>query len=219
VKYPPSYSFNTFFSPDYNKTFIVDVMPGFYWTADYGQYGIMLRIGPRYKVNNHLFMVLSANYNRFFNDIGYVTDSIAGDEELKIIFGERNIENIVATLSVNYTINPKFSFSGRVRYYNFKADYHQYYDLEKDGSLSPNSYAADNDFLYSAFNIDAYFTWLFAPGSELTLAWKNAIYQNKSLPADNYFRELANTLEAPASNLISLKILYYLDYQYLRKSK
>jgi len=64
-----------------------------------------------------------------------------------------------------------------------------------------------------------YFTWLFAPGSELSLAWKNAIYTSGGLPSDGYFREFANTLEEPASNLISLKILYYLDYQYLRKSQ
>ena len=36
----------------------------------------------------------------------------------------------------------------------------------------------------------------------------------------NYFTELADTFGEPASDLISLKVLYYLDYQYLkRKSK
>jgi hypothetical protein len=64
-----------------------------------------------------------------------------------------------------------------------------------------------------------YFTWLFAPGSELVLTWKNAIYTTEGLPSDGYFREFASTLEAPASNLISLKILYYLDSQYFRKRK
>lgn len=219
VKYPPSYSFSFFYSPDYNKTFMVDVMPGFYWTGDYEQYGYYLRLGPRYKVNRHLFMTLSATYNRNINDIGYVTDSLVEEDGLAIIFGERDIENITTTLTVNYSINPKFSFSGRVRYYYFKADYDQYYDLEKDGSLTPGSYDGNDDFIYNAFNIDMYFTWLFAPGSELSLAWKNAIYTSGGLPSDGYFREFANTLEAPASNLISLKILYYLDYQYFRRRK
>jgi hypothetical protein len=163
-------------------------------------------------------MVLTALYSRNFNDIGYVTDSL-NNNELKIIFGKRDIENITTTLNINYTINPKFSFSFRVRYYLFKADYDQYYDLGKDGSLTPNNYSQNNDFIYNAFNIDTYFTWLFAPGSELTLAWKNAIYKNDGLPSGTYFMELANTLEAPASNLISLKILYYLDYQYFKRNK
>jgi hypothetical protein len=218
VTYPSSYSIGTFFSPDYNKTFLVDIMPGVSWASDYGQFGYYLRLGPRYKVNEHLFLVLTALYSRNFNNIGYVTDSIAGDD-LRIIFGERDIENITTTLTGNYTINPKLSFSGRLRYYYFKADYGQYYDLGKDGSLSANSYNGDDDFLYNAFNIDTYFTWLFAPGSELVVAWKNAIYTSEGLPSDGYFREFADMLEAPASNLISLKLLYYLDSQYLRKKR
>jgi hypothetical protein len=218
VKLPPYYAFGTFYSPDYNKTFLVDVMPGISWGAGYGQFGYYLRLAPRYKVNEHLFIVLSALYSRDFNDLGYVTDSL-NNGDLKIIFGKRDIENITATLNVNYTINTKFAFSFRLRYYSFLAEYDQYYDLQEDGSLVPNDYSGDDDFLYNAFNIDAYFTWLFAPGSELVLAWKNAIYTSSGLPADGYFRELWDTLEAPASNLISLKILYYLDYQYFKKLK
>jgi len=218
VNLPPSYSFSFFYSPDYNKTFLVDVMPGISWASDYNQLGYFLRLGPRYKVNNHLFMVLTAMYSRNFNDIGYVTDSLENNE-LKIIFGKRDIENITTTLNVNYTINPKFSFSFRVRHYLFEADYDQYYDLGKDGSLTTDSYNGNDDFIYNSFNIDTYFTWLFAPGSELILAWKNAIYTSEGLPSDTYFRELANTLDAPASNLISLKILFYLDYQYFKKLK
>jgi hypothetical protein len=218
VKYPPSYSIGFFYSPDYNKTFVVDVFPGISWASEYNQRGYHLMVSPRYKANDHLFMVLTALYSKSFNNIGFVTDSIENNE-LKIIFGKRDLENITTTLSINYTINPKFSFSCRVRHYLFKADYDQYYDLGQDGSLTPDSYNGNDDFIYNAFNIDTYFTWLFAPGSELVLAWKNAIYTSEGLPADSYFNELANTLEAPASNLISLKILYYLDYQYFRKLK
>jgi hypothetical protein len=216
VSLPPAYEIGTFISPDYNKTFLVDVMPGISWASGYDQLGWYLRLGPRYKVNNHLFMVLTALYSRNFNDLGYVTDSLY-NEDLKIIFGKRDIENITTTLTVSYSINPKFSFSGRARYYYFKADYDQYYDLGKDGNLTPNGYSGNEDFIYNAFNIDTYFTWLFAPGSELSLAWKTAIYTSEGLPSDGYFREFANTLEAPASNLISLKVLYYLDSQYFRK--
>jgi hypothetical protein len=216
VKYPPTYSFSAFYSPDYNKTFVVDVMPGLNWSTDYDQFGWHLRIGPRYKVNTHLFLELSAVYSIAYNNIGYVTDSL-NNNELNIIFGERDIEDISTTLNVTYTINPKISLSGRLRYYYFKVDYDQYYDLQHDGSLVPNEYSSDEDFLYTAFNIDTYFTWLFAPGSELVVAWKNAIYTNENLPSDNYFREFANVIEAPASNLISLKLLYHLDYQYLKK--
>jgi hypothetical protein len=218
VKLPPAYGMSAFYSPDYNKTFLVDVMTELYYATDYDQFGYFFRLAPRYKVNNHLFMVLSASYSQNLNDLGYVTDSLSGPD-LTIIFGKRNIENITATLNVNYTINPKLSFSGRARYYFFKADYNQYYDLGRDGDLTPCSYTVDEDFIFNAFNIDVYFSWLFAPGSQLSLAWKNAIYTDGRLPSEGYFREFTNTLEAPASNLFSLKLLYYLDSQYFKKRK
>jgi hypothetical protein len=218
VNTPPFYNFSAFYSPDYNKTFLVDVMPGIYWGSEYGIFGYHLRLAPRYKVNDNLFMVLSATYTRNFNDLGYVTDSLDQDN-LVIIFGKRDIENITTTLNVNYTINPKFAFSFRARYYYFEADYDQYYDLQADGELEPNDFEGKEDFIFNAFNIDAYFTWLFAPGSELVLAWKNAIYTSDGLPSEGYFWEFRNTLDAPASNLISLKVLYYLDYQYFKKLK
>ena len=216
VNLPPYYSFSAFYSPDYNKTFLVDIMPGISWGSDYEQFGWYLRLAPRYKVNQHLFMVLSATYNSDFNDLGYVTDSV-DYEGLKIIFGKRNIQNIVTTLTVNYSINTKLNFSGRARYYYFKADYDLFYDLGSNGNLTPNQYEKNEDFLFNAFNIDTYFTWLFAPGSELVLAWKNAIFTSGELPAKNYFGEFVNTLDAPASNLFSLKVIYYLDYQYLKR--
>jgi hypothetical protein len=218
VKYPASYAISGFYSPDYNKTFLVDVGPSISWGSDYDQLGYYLHLAPRYRVNDHLIMVLTAFYSTSLNNIGYVTDSLENND-FKIIFGKRDVENITTTLSINYTINPKFSFSFRVRHYLFEVDYDQYYDLGRDGSLTPTDYAGNYDFIYNAFNIDTYFTWLFAPGSELILTWKNAIYSNEGLPAGNYFHELANTLEAPASNLISLKLLYYLDSQYFKKLK
>lgn len=218
VRFPPSYSFSGFYSPDYNKTFVLDIGSGVSWASEYEQLGYYLRLGPRYKINNHLSMVWNVVYNRNSNNLGYVTDSTDNDG-LKIIFGKRDIENITVTYRFSYAINTKINLSFRLRHYFFKADYDQYYNLQPDGRLLETEYAINEDFTYSAFNIDAYFTWLFAPGSELVLAWKNAIYTSGELPAGNYFEELGETLQSPASNLISLKLLYYLDAQYFKRLK
>jgi hypothetical protein len=216
VKYPSTYSISGFYSPDYNKTFVVDLRAGIQQASEFGQQGYHFRIAPRLRVNDQLFMVLRINYSMDRNNIGYVSDSL--DNVLtRIIFGARDIENITTTYDINYAINRKLNISCRLRHYYFKADYSQYYDLEKDGSLVKTNYTGDHDFLYKAFNIDAYFTWLFAPGSELVLAWKNAIYIKEDLPAECYFREIAETLQSPASNLVSLKVLYYLDAQYFKR--
>ena len=216
VKLPPAYSISGFYSPDYNKRFIVDVFPTISWSSGYDQLGWSLRVSPRFRVSNNLFMELAVTYRHYRNDIGYV-DTLENNG-LKIIMGTRDIENVTTTLSVNYSINPQLNFSIRARHYMFEANYNQYYLLDREGGLIPEDYDGTHDFVYNSFNIDAYFTWLFAPGSELVLAWKNAIYTSSAPPSGNYFGELAGTLDSPASNLISLKVLYHLDYLQMRRS-
>jgi len=216
VALPSTYSFGGFYSPDYNKRFIVNIFPTISWSSGYDQFGWSLRVSPRFRVSNNLFMELAVTYRHYRNDIGYVSDTLENNG-LKIIMGTRDIENVTTTLNVNYTINPRFSFSFRARHYLFEANYNQYYLLDREGGLTPENYDGTHDFIYNSFNIDAYFTWLFAPGSELVLAWKNAVYTSKSPPSGGYFNELAGTLESPASNLISLKVLYHLDYLQMRR--
>jgi hypothetical protein len=74
------------------------------------------------------------------------------------------------------------------------------------------------------------FRWEFAPGSELAFSWKNSVLQTDdseamqtyfSNPNDiaEYFDNLGTTIGSPADNSLSLKLLYYLDYAYLKKRK
>ena len=64
---------------------------------------------------------------------------------------------------------------------------------------------------FDAFNVDLLFTWNFAPGSQLTLGWKNIIQTGSTRISHDYLRDLENTLAAPQTNSLSLKVLYYLD--------
>ena len=65
------------------------------------------------------------------------------------------------------------------------------------------------------FNVDMVFSWVFQPGSEITVVWKDAIAQSN--PNDNYFNDFSTTWKSPQNNNISVKVLYYLDYLTLRK--
>jgi hypothetical protein len=87
-----------------------------------------------------------------------------------------------------------------------------------NGKLQATNYDEDNNFSFNAFNIDMNLRWQFAPGSELAFSWKNAILTyNQSEITDRFFGNLHNTLQAPSDNSLSLKVLYYLDYSYLKK--
>jgi hypothetical protein len=59
--------------------------------------------------------------------------------------------------------------------------------------------------------------WYFAPGSEMSVVWKNAINTYDDHLVHSYFTNLDHTISAPQSNSFSVRVLYYLDYQYIKK--
>jgi hypothetical protein len=56
------------------------------------------------------------------------------------------------------------------------------------------------------------FKWNFAPGSWLTAVWKNIVDAEGTM-TDNYIDNVENMFEENQVNSVSLKVLYYLDYQ------
>jgi hypothetical protein len=110
----------------------------------------------------------------------------------------------------------------RLRHYWSKLNNLQYYDLAQNGTLAnltSSHFNHDNDQNYNAWNIDMVYVWQFSPGSEISMAWKNSSLSNTDQAKLGYFRNLQNTIDAPQNNNISFKILYYIDYQNLRKKK
>ncbi len=214
----PAHSWiNVFFSPDYNKKFIVDFNLGVAGGGPYKTLNRWLNIRPRYRINDKLTINLNTNFSIDGNNLGYVTDSTFNNQPI-IIFGKRNITNITNTLNISYIFNNKAGLSFRLRHYWLNAVYNQFYNLQSDGHLKPNDYNEDQDFSFNAFNIDMVFTWNFAPGSEILLVWKNAIYNSDEEATKGYFNNLKNILDAPGTNSFSVKFMYYLDYHVLKKT-
>ena len=89
--------------------------------------------------------------------------------------------------------------------------------MRRESSIGYDTYGDDENNNYNAFTIDMKYLWRFAPGSEISIVWKNAIYTDDTSLISNFMDNLDNTLESSQINSISFKILYYLDYQYLVK--
>jgi len=173
-------------------------------------------VGPYVKISRKFSVDNMLNYSMFNNEMGYVSS----DAESNIYFGKRNIETLVNTLSANYIFTSDTYLTFRLRHYWSKADYTgDYYLLLPDGSLENNSYTGNHDSNYNAFNIDMVYTWRFAPGSEMTIGWKNAIYSFTDNVDNGYGENLSDMFSAPRMNSFSIKVLYYLDYQNVVKRK
>ena len=60
------------------------------------------------------------------------------------------------------------------------------------------------------------FRWEFAPGSELSVVWKNAIYSENKNTHVTFVKNITETFKATKTNSLSVKMLYYIDYNSLK---
>jgi len=185
--------------------------------SDYDQKDIMLSLNPGIRISNrfsinHQFAFLSS-----INDLGYVNRYATGE----IFFGKRNNKTISNTLSTGYIFTADSYITFRVRHYWSVADYTgDFYLLKEDGKLDSNTtYTGNHNSNFNSFNIDMAYNWRFAPGSDISVVWKNSIYSYGNYIFNNFNDNIEYMLNSPQTNSISVKILYYLDYQYLKKKE
>jgi hypothetical protein len=114
-------------------------------------------------------------------------------------------------------ISSKMSIDFRLRHYWVTAPYSEYYMLRTNGYLDPSDYHENNDINFNQFNIDFSYIWNFAPGSQLSVVWKNAISTFANTIEYNFFDNFGQTIGSPASNSFSVRFLYYFDALYFKK--
>ncbi|MGV3539191.1 MAG: DUF5916 domain-containing protein [Rufibacter sp.] len=215
---PAGAEVNGYYSTDYRKKFALDINGGFYHSPEYDQLNTWAGFSPRMRVNDKLQLVYNVNYSRDLRDYGYAGHG----QQDSIFFGNRTVHTVNNTLTGTYIFNARTALNLNMRHYWSSATFHEYFLLQHDGNLTnleyvPASPSAD-DRNFNAFNIDLVYSWRFAPGSEVSVVWKNAIYDSLIPDQNNYFMNLRNTLQAKQLNSFSVKILYYLDYQEIKRA-
>lgn len=204
-------------SSDYRKALAIDGQLTWVSTIDDPFRRIEGMIAPRVRPNDRLFFTYTLSMAQSWNDKGFATVDTAN-----VIFGNRDLMEIVQLLEARYMFRNNLSLSLRARYYWAMGNYDQFYTLLESGWLENNdAYAgsSDYDFNYNAFNVDLMFKWQFAPGSSLDITYKNAILEDENRVIWNYWDNMRNTFSADQLNSLSIKVLYYLDYQYLRRKQ
>lgn len=218
---PPGFNLMLWGSPDYRKKIMADYRFGLGHIPGWDYLNWSARITPRWRVQENFLVIPMIHFDYQINSYGYVRDTANVVQGRDIIFGKRNVQNITSSITADYIFSPNTSLAFRLRHYWLNVDYIDFQDLESDGSLRKNDYIGSEDFAVNTFNIDMVFRWNFAPGSELLLVWKNAIYKqeyDEKLSA-NYFRNLEGIFQHPAANSLNIKLLYYLDWQQIRALK
>jgi hypothetical protein len=214
---PPSWSLYFEMRSDERKKLAVGLDSWVSRNPDLQFVGYGMEVTPRYRVSDRLAVSLYSEFYDLLNDYGWVnTDSDVSGNPI-IYFGQRDIRTVENILESRYVFSTATSLNLRIRHYWSAVSYNQYYTLQDDGNLITSDYDEDHDLDFNAFNLDLQFLWFFAPGSQLSALWKNIILNLGDEPSDTYFQAFSETINGPQTNSFSIRILYFLDYNYVKK--
>jgi len=215
---PPSWDGELGVSSDSRKRFAAEGELGFYYHPENQRGLYWFSIEPRYRFSDRITLALASNYDIREKDFGWVDTQYDSEQNPTIYFGQRDVLSINNVMEMRYIFTTDLSVNLRARHYWSRVDYLDFYTLQENGNLEASAYNENHDIDFNALNIDLQFLWFFAPGSQMSLVWKNNILTTGDSPSDNYFQALDKTLNAPQTNSLSLRILYYLDYVYIKKA-
>jgi hypothetical protein len=213
-KAPAYAAFNTWVSSDYRKVLALDMSLGAARSFDQSYFGYWYDVSPRFRPSNRMLLIPSLNVNVQYGDRGFVAkeyDSI--NNELHIYAGERHTNTVIGSLSAIYRFSPNSSMSLRFRHYWSGAEYDKYFELSRDGSIAQVSKDFDSDVNFNTYSLDLGFQWDFAPGSQLSLVLKQNSMEFSKTVIPSYLDNLDLSLKADMLSSISLKLIYYIDYQ------
>jgi len=206
------YSVFLMYSSDYRKKIYLDGNFSYVRRQAVGtQEFFWINFTPTIRLSDRLRLALGFEYGKNSNDIGYVFHSDADN----IHFGQRNGKTLVPSIRSTYMFNNVLALAFNLRHYWSRVEYTgTYFLLENNGELRKTSLDHGKpDINFNSFTVDAKLTWNFAPGSQMSLVWKNAIDTHQAEIINDYFRNTRHFLGQPQVNSLSIKILYYLDYK------
>lgn len=212
VKVPTYYDPWIWFSTDYRKKIALDMTVDWYKYAQRGRGKLLLEFEPRYRISDKWKLFYFANATFSDKEQGFVSR-----DENNIYFGERDRNTIENTLESQYIFNDKMALSFAFRHYYSEVTYDKYFTLEENGDLiSDETYETNHNATYNSWNIDLRFSWWFAPGSQLSLLYRNSMESYDEISCMSFNDNFDYLFDQPQLNSISLRVSYFLDYNRMK---
>lgn len=200
---------NQWVSTDYRNQFAIDANIFYVKRVSDDNYFIKSELSPRFRVNNKLSFIYNFEYSQDTNDKGFV--NLLDDDS--VIFGKRDTKSFTNSISSKFNFSVKSALALTFRHYWSPVEYDsQYYLLNNKGLMIENNYNGNHDINYNIWNFDLSYSWEFAPGSQLIALYRNSIFNEDNYSDLNFEDNLENLFEEPVFHNLSLRLVYYLDY-------
>jgi hypothetical protein len=177
----------------------------------------IIEAGARYRFSNKLTMELN---HRYETETDYIISAGRnGLGEPRIAFVD--FKDVTSILSGIYNFTPRINLTARVRHYWSHVPVKRIAFLDDEGyPVTPPSVlngVIDN---INFFNVDAFFTWDFRYGSRVIVGYKNWLGEDESVDGSmhrRYFSNLGKSLNLRHGNEVTLRFIYFLDYNQLKR--
>lgn len=207
IIYPGSFGGNFYISSNYNNKFAFDINPYFTNTTEKNRYDYGIEISPRYRFSDKFSLIYSFELEKEFNDVGYI-DS----DNTTIYFAKRNRDTYTNSLTSKYSINSNMNFNLSVRHYWSLVENNSFHALNNDGTLTETVYAENRNSNFSTWNLDLSYSWWFAPGSQVSVLYRNNAATFDRITNKNFSNNFSNLISDNLNHVLSVSVRYYIDY-------
>lgn len=179
------------------------------WFGDLGPYVTV-------RATSALSVSLGVRYGRNVNDsqwIKKVTSPAA-----HYVFGRLDQTTVGLTTRVNYTMSPTLSLQIYAEPFVSAGAYSSFKELvdgragRYEDRYAPFAYGGNPDFNYKSFRTTNVLRWEYRPGSTLFVVWQQRREDDAGFGDFRFRRDFGDVFRAPASNVLLVKLAYWLNY-------
>nr|WP_314835988.1 DUF5916 domain-containing protein [uncultured Flavobacterium sp.] len=200
------------FESNRNHAFTFDTTPFFTKFNQEGRITYGIYASPKYRFSDKFSLAYAFDYTREKNDIGRIDSNETG-----IIFTERNREIVQNNFTGKYALNNKMTINLTARYYWSYADNAKFFTLQDTGYLTPNNdYSVNKNRNFNSWNFDLSYSWWFAPGSEISFLYRNYAEERTNVVEKNLSTNLKNVFNNNLTNIFSVSVRYFIDYNVVK---
>lgn len=179
-------------------------------------YGIMLIPSARPTTKLSLSVRSRLRYSK--NDLGFA--SIIEDNS---VFGDRDRFTFENVFSATYNFNELHFANINFRHNWDKVTYNELFVLGNNGrvmtdsEISLDQIESNPNINFSTWNFDLNYSWQFAPGSFLTVLYRNQAFNRTNLSSANFSESLDDLFNQELQHIFSIRLQYFFDVNSLLK--
>lgn len=199
--------------------FSYDWLQGSFFHANPQKSYHLYTLGLRYRFNNKTSVSIDHHEEAEQN---YIINTYVKEPNGDPIIGFVNFKDIYTTLSGIHNFTPKLNLNFRLRHDWSSVPYNSFANVDSKGNAIPRPFLTGLDENVNFFNVDAFLSWDFKLGCNLTVGYKNWIgdtYSVDGLKYPAYLHNFSRVFNVPHGNELTVKFIYFLDYNQLRKKK